>query len=94
MYVPMQKTQEQVKARLAAAKGSQVIDLVMDEGKASGALLCAGEYVRYGLSRILSCGANGAEPLVGQIIDIRDYRDIPSQEKVLLGIGLLPLPPY
>jgi hypothetical protein len=89
MYVPMQKTQEQVKARLAATKGSQVIDLVMDEGKASGALLCAGEYVRYGLSRILSCGANGAaEPLVGQIIDIRDYRNIPSQEKVSITHAL------
>jgi hypothetical protein len=77
----IQEVHEAVNARLSAARGTNVIDLALEGTHvATGALLCAGEYVLYGYSNWTCLGRTEKEPCVGQIIDIADYRDIPPAE--------------
>jgi hypothetical protein len=75
MSVAIQELHETVTARLASSRGTKVINFV-----ATGALLRAGEYVLYGESNWICMGRTEKEPCFGQIIDIANYRDIPSVE--------------
>jgi hypothetical protein len=64
---------EEVEARLASANGSKVASIGDTN---SSALLRAGEYILYGPSQWLHPEHEDNPLLVGQILDIADYRDI------------------